>query len=817
MIVDKNLPTKHGNFLPGPLSFSYIQKLHAMIRNFIKTAVRNLVKNSLISFINIFGLSIAIGCVVVVYMFVDFAYSQDEFHENKENVFLVHSMIDRDGKRQAWGDSPAPLGEMMKTDLPQVERMVRVDHRAAVVKYEEKVFTEYIRFVDPGFLAMFTFPLSLGRKEALQDPSQVVISSGIASKYFGTQDPIGEQIVIIANDRKESFTVGGVAMPFPKTASFDFDVLIPFDRKFDFYSYEDPGDWTAFIGSTFIQLADPKDLGPIRDQMGKYLALQNAAEEDWPVQEYAFEPLSTLSLNSYRIRRDISGGTDPIAMTVMLVIGAFMITLACFNYINISISSATRRLKEIGVRKVVGGTKHQLVFQFIGENLVVCMFALLLGMIWARSLFAPWFDHQFSIGMELAFYESAEAWIFLSLLLFLVGVGSGAYPALYISSFKPVNILRGRQKFGKKNVFTRAFLTFQFVLSVITIVFGISFVQNAGFQLARDWGYDQSQTLVLPIDEKSTFTALKNDLVQNVNIIHVAGSEDHIGRSSGLRVIDIEGQKRQVRKIGVGYNYLETLDLRLKAGRFFEADRPTDIDQSVVINQTFMDHLGWEQAIDRTFKLNAKTYRVIGVVEDFHYYDFFDKIGPIFFQMVDEDRFEFISLRVKEGQIADTEAFVQQLWKEHAPDLPYTGFFQDQVFHDYFVQLKGHGRIMAFTAMLAVVLSCMGLFGLVSLNVATRMKEFSIRKVLGAGITALFNGVNKQYAGLITIACLLGLPASYFMVDLLLKEVYEYPMPMSAGPLILATICLFGVALLTVSSQVYKVIVANPVEALRNE
>lgn len=788
-----------------------------MIRNFIKTALRNLVKNPLISFINIFGLSIAIGCVLVVYLFVDFAYSQDEFHEKKESVFLLNCVMDRNGKEQVWGDSPAPVGEMMKADFPQIRRMVRVDDREVVMKYGDKVFREYVRFADAEFLDMFTFPLALGKKEALHDPSQVVISSLMAEKYFGSRDPIGEQIVIIANEKKESFTVGGVAEPFPKTASFGFDVLISFEKKFNLYHKESPDDWTDFIRATFIELNDPADIDLIHTQMEKYITLQNQAEEDWPVRAYVFEPLKILSQHSYRIRRDISGGTDPIAMTVMITIGAFMIVLACFNYINISISSATKRLREIGVRKVIGGTRGQLVFQFIGENLIICAFALLLGALWARALFAPWFDAQFSIGMELGFYESAEAWIFLSLLLVATGVGSGAYPALYISSFRPVNIFQGRQKFGKKNIFTRVFLTFQFVLSVITIVFGISFTQNADFQLARDWGYNQSQTLVLPIEDERTYTVLKNNLLQHADITGIAGSANHIGRSSGLRVIDINGEKHQVRKMAVGYNYLETLDLRLKAGRFFEETRPTDTDQSVVVNETFARNMDWDNPIGRSFNIDTATYHVIGVVEDFHYFDFFDKIGPVFFRMAEEDKFSFLSLRIREGQIAGTEAFVRELWKEQVPDLPYTGFFQDQVFDDYFTQLKGHGRIMAFTAMLGIVLSCMGLFGLVSLNVATRMKEFSIRKVLGAGVAALFNGVNKQYIGLLALACAVGLPVSYFLVDLLLKEVYEYPMPMSTEPLILATVCLFAVALFTVSSQIYKVVVANPVDALRNE
>ena len=788
-----------------------------MVKNFIKTAFRNLAKNKLISFINIFGLSMALSVGLVVYIFMDFAYGQDEFHENKESIFLLHNVVARDGAEEVWGDSPAPIGEMLKTDLPQVKDVARVESRRVVVKYEDKVFNEYVRFVDPSFLEMFTFPTTLGRKEALQDPSQVVISQLMAEKYFGERNPVGEQIVIIANDKKESFTIGGVAAPFPKNASFRFDMLLSFDKKITIYDDEDPNDWTKFIDATFVQLNDPQDIDLIRSQMDKYIALQNAADENWPAKAYVFEPLTTLSQNSYKIRGDISGGNDPAGSIVLITIGTFMMLLASFNYINISISSATKRLKEIGIRKVVGGTRRQLALQFIGENLITCFFALLLGGIWARTIIAPWFDSQFSIGLELNFYQEPEAWGFLIVLLLITGIGSGAYPALYISSFRPVNILRGRQKFGKKNTFTRLLLTFQFVLSMITIVFGVAFLQNGQYQQDRDWGYDQAQTLVVPVDNGKTYAALKNELLQRPGVLELAGSVNHIGRSVRLAVIDIDGQKHEIRQLDVGYDYLETLDVRLQKGRFFDEALVTDLEESAVVNQTFADNMGWEDPIGQSFGLDSLTYTVVGVVADFHYYNFNNEIEPAFFRMAKEDKFRYLSLKVGEGTISRTEAYVKELWKKYVPDKPYAAFFQDEVFDEYFHQLEGHGKVMSFTAILATILSCMGLFGLVSLNVAARMKEFSIRKVLGAGLAAIFNGINRQYLLLLVIASILGLPVSYWLLGLFFKEVYTYHMPLTMIPLLVSAVCLFGVALITVSSQIYKVMASNPVEALRNE
>ncbi|MEM6525711.1 MAG: ABC transporter permease [Bacteroidota bacterium] len=788
-----------------------------MVKNFIKTALRSLAKNPLISFINIFGLSLAVGCSLVVFIFVDFAFSQDEFHTNRENIFLIKNVVSRDGSEQVWGDSPAPIGPMMKEDLPEVAEMTRVDNRNVILKYEDKVFKEFVRFVDPQFLEMFSFDLKQGRAADLKDPSKIILSEAMAEKYFGEANPLGKQLVMVLNEKKESFVVGGVAAKFPKTASFRFNFLVHYSKMFTFYEDQDANDWTDFIAATFVQLHNPEDIDALTSKMDKYVKLQNAADEDWPAKAYPFEPLTTLSQNSHKIRGDISGGDDPVARLILISIAVFMIVLACFNYINISISSAAKRLKEIGVRKVIGGTRRQLVFQFIGENLIICVIALVLGGVWARAFFGPWFDSQFDIGLELNFYENINAWVFLMGLLFLTGFGSGSYPAFYISSFKPVNIFRGNQKFSKKGRFTRIFLTFQFILSIITIVFGIAFTQNAQYQRELDWGYNQDQTLVIPLEEGVNHEIIKNELAMQPGIISIATSAGHVGRSVGLSVIDVDDNKYEVRRMSVGYDYLETVGIRLKQGRFFERDRITDQDESVVINETFAQDFGWENPLEASFELDSTTYNVIGVVEDFHYFDFDDKIEPAFFRMSKDENTNFISARIEKGNIAKTEAFAEELWKKHVPDLPYNGFFQDEVFDYHFDELKGHARIMSFTATLAIILSCMGLFGLVSLNVTARMKEFSIRKVLGAGVGAIFNGVNRQYIWILTISCILGLPVAYVLVDSLFDEVYEYHMPLTIVPFVLAAIFLFIVALVTVSSQIYKVVVSNPVDALRQE
>jgi len=497
-----------------------------MLKNYIKTAIRNLLKNKLSSFINIVGLAIAIGCVMVVYVYVSWEYSMDKFHVNRDKIFLLTNEINRDGNIQVWGFTPAPIGPLLKQDFPQIEKMVRVDGRGGIFRYDDKVFNEFIRFVDPDFLKMFSFGLKWGNNDALFDKSKIVISENISTKYFGEENPVGKHITItFGSQTAESFEIGAVFEKFPNTSSFSFGIVANYDKIKVADTELDFDDWRDFISATFIQVKDPKDIEVISSKMDKYISIQNEARPDWPSQRYLFEPLTTLSLNSYKMGSSISSGDDATGRIVLSIIGIFMLTLACFNYINIAVVSASKRLKEIGIRKVIGGNKKQLVFQFLSENLVIALFSLILGVGFGYFMFVPWFDQLFSIGLEFNLFSDPQLWIFLLAILLTTGLVSGAYPAFYISSFHAVDIFRGNQKFGSKNLFSKIFLTFQFVLSFILIVGGIMFIQNAEFQKKRDWGYNQEQTLVIPVPDHAAYTQIKNKIIQNPNITSVAGSK----------------------------------------------------------------------------------------------------------------------------------------------------------------------------------------------------------------------------------------------------------------------------------------------------
>lgn len=788
-----------------------------MIRNYIKLALRSLTKNKLVSFINIFGLSTAIGVSITVFAFVDFEYNVDQIHENVDEIFIVGNVVERDGKEQLWGDSPAPIGAMLKQDYPQIKSVVRIDNRSLVFKYEDKVFNESCRFVDPGFMDMFTYPIEFGDKNALEDPSKIIISHDFSVKYFGDENPVGKQITMnFGEDRVGSFIIGAVARDFPPVYSFDFTILVHWDKKYDLYTDEDENDWKDFINATFIQLENKDDIEIINGGMDKYVTLQNQVDEDWPAKSYPTHPLSTFSINAYKWSGSISNGDEPTGRIILSILAGFLLVLACFNYMNIAIVSATKRLKEIGIRKTIGGSKFQLVRQFLIENIVMTVFALILGALIGKFVVLPWFNNQFGLGLVLDIFGNVRLWIFFVSLLLLVGLASGAYPAFYISSFKPADIFRGGLKISGKNRFTKVFLTFQFVLSLIAIVCGIIFVQNVKYQKGQDWGYDNENIYVVQVPSGESYRALRNRALQNPNILSVTGSGGLVGRSWGLAVIHKNDKKTEVRRIDIGPDYFESLDLRLVDGRTFKEALKSD-EQSVIVNELFVKRVGWDNIIDNTFFYDSTEYSIIGIVEDFHYQSFWNEIEPAMLRMVPEEDFRWLTANIRAGAGLEAVDFFEREWKELEPDLPYNGFFQDSVFDNYFNNIVGHSKLLGFSATLAVILSCMGLFGLVSLNVATRMKEFSIRKVLGAGPMSMFKRVNQQYIWLLIIATVIGAPLSYFVMNTFLDAVYKYHVPVNILSILLAVVMVFTVALLTVSSLVVKVVRTSPVNALRNE
>jgi putative ABC transport system permease protein len=788
-----------------------------VFKNYFKIAYRQILRNKLFSIIDIFGLSVAVGCSIVVFLFVDFWASMDSFHKNADQIFLVENVINRDGQISVWGDSPLPLGPAVKNDFPQVIRTVRIQTRGGVVRLGDKVFDERFMFVDEGFFEMFTFPLVAGSKDTLLNPNTLFMDEEMALKYFGDENPVGKQLTVRFGDKyQEEFFVGGVTKEHPENSSIRFKFLIPYEKRRDL-GLKDFNDWKRWTWATFVQVRNPGDIAAIKEQMEPYIRLQNEVNEDWSVEGYVFEPLTALSLNAHKVKGGISWGPHPTELVALSIFGIFLLLLACFNYMNIAIVSGTRRLREIGIRKVLGSNRVHLITQYIGENTLLCLFALILGTVLAKLFFIPSFSSLFDLPLKLDLLGNMHLSAFLVSMLALTSLGGSAYPAFYVSGFQPANILRGKQKPKGKSLFTRILLTFQFVLTFITVTTAVILFQNAKHQKNRDWGYNQNEVITVRLDGKKHYTIYRNEIDKNPDILQAAGSMIHIGRGYGGAVAEIAGTKYEIKCLFVGYDYLETMGIRLKQGRFFDRKFSTDLDQSIVINNKFAESMNWQNPLEKEIIIDKKTFFVIGVVDDFHYASFRTKIEPAIFRMAAEDTFNYLSVRVKPDAVPQTAEYLKETWERLIPDTPYRSFYQDEVFESYFKAQNNIIKLFSFTAAITLVIACMGLFGLVSISIDKRMREISIRKVLGATIANVVRIVNKEFVTVLLVSTVVATPLGYMLLKSLLDSYYEYHIPVALPPFVFTFAVIAVTSLITISSLIYKVAVSNPVDILREE
>lgn len=787
---------------------------YPMLKNYFKTSLRSLLKNPLTSFINIFGLSVAIGICIVVYSFLEFDHRIDHFHENKNSVYLVTYFGDMDGTLQEYGRTPRPLGEMLRIDLPQVKKVCRIEDGNVIVKRDEHVFAERVRYTDPTFLEMFTFPLKWGTSKSLTDANSIILSTEMSEKYFGEENPIGQQILIKFNEeRSKLFKVTGVAEPFPDAHIIEFSFLLNFENL----KMADPAynfnDWSAFINGTLIQVDNPSDLEVIKEKMKKYKALQNEVQEGWAVSAFAFHSIADLHLNSQNIREGISYDYSQEGRIGLPVIALFMLALACFNYINIAIVSASRRLKEIGVRKVIGANRGKVVLQFLAENVVVTTFALIVGVALAITIFLPWFIQINRQNMELSLTD-INLWLFLLAMLLFTALASGIYPAFYISKFEATKIFRGSVQFGKKNPLTKVFLCVQLVLACITITGAVMFTQNSSYQYNRSWGYNQTASLYVQVQDGLAFEQLEARLLQDPNVVEISGSKHHLGKAYASAVVRMPDHQYEVNELSIDANYFETMELHLIQGRNFQEHAEAD-KSKIIVNELFVKNLSIKDPINHEFEIDSMRYEVIGVVKDFHINSFYEKIQPTIFTLADQEEYRYITMKVKKEAQKETLERVKILWGSLFPETPFQGGFQEDIFHWFFEDVDTGQNFMQVIASIAVLLASLGLYGLVTLNVSGRVKEFSIRKILGASLKTLAANISKQYVLLTIVAMVIGAPVSYIMIEGMLNMLYAYPMPMTLSGIAISLAILMLVLSLVVFIQVRIVTKANPVEGLK--
>lgn len=789
-----------------------------MLKNFFKIALRNLYKQRLFAGFNILGISMGIACCIVVYLFIQNLYSQEAFHTNAPSIFMVNHVRTANGAPELWSPSPAAIGPALQTDLAEVKQFVRFDGTGTVVKYGDKVFNEYTRFADPAFFQVFSFALQDGSADPLRDPSGIVLSDQTARKYFGSAQAVGKQLTLLFDGKtKRSFTVRAVAAPFLHTASFSFDLMVNYAVGKDL-GWQD-NDWARQVDGTFIQLDSPASAAKVTQALKKYVKLHNDINHQVVINSFYLDNLRDISLNSHKTRHSFTSGTSPTGIIVLSVLASLVLFMACFNFMNYTIATSTTRFKEIGVRKVLGSTRKQLIRQFIGENLLTAGIALGIGILLADALFLPTFARlidYYQIDFHLV--DNWRLLVFLVMLMAGISLVSGLYPSLYISAFSPVSVLKGTQRIVGSNGLVRTLLVLQFGLSMFTVASAILTTQNAQFMRRMDVGYNQTALVVLRANGEQSFNQLRQAAAKLPEVVKMAGSQDQIGRTGDNTVmLEYETTRSVAELLHVSTEYVETLDLRLAEGRNFLTDSPADGENSIIINQAMVKSMGWQTAVGKRVRLQDKPYEVVGVVNDFNYRFFFIKIAPCVLKLNAPPDNRVLTMKVNTGDIARLSEVMKKAWHQAMPDVPYKISQQEDVYSNSYDESRRIKDVFTYVAILTLIISAMGLFALVSLNIAKKTKEIGIRKVLGASAFNIAKLLNREFLILITIAGAIFLPLAFFALKSLLDSVYAYHIPVAAWPFVYTLVVMLLLALVTIGAQVYKIATANPVKSLRTE
>lgn len=782
-----------------------------MLKSYFLIGLRNILKNKMISLFNIAGLSVAFGCVIVIFIFIEYNFSVDKFHVNGDRVFLITHTQENTGRD--YGTTPVMTGKFLKAEVPGIESMVRLQREnVTVVSKSGEPFHEYVTFTDPEYFNIFSFTLKWGQPASLSDPSKVIISDEVARKYFGNDNPIGENFELYLSDgRRISVSVSGVANPFPLKRSFDFNFLVNSDVLIA--GNADNESWNSFADATFIKMSAAGDINTILPALEKFQENYNTKNPDEQITAFGWEPLSTLASQAYRIRDVVTRGFGPPSGKIAFsIIGLLLITLACLNYINTATAIGVARLKEIGIRKVVGSARSSIIAQFMTENFIINLLSLLMGIFLAWSLLLPGFASLFQINLT---FDLSNLYLitFLTGILLLTSLLSGAYPALYVSRYKPVAILSGINKIGTRSIFSKVLLSFQFMFSFIYIVASILFISNETYQRNRDWGYDYKNLLIIQPDNESSYAYLKNELRNRADVQQITGANHHIGRAYDETLVKIDTFSVKVHRFDVDSLYLETLKIKLSEGASFSGMTGR---HDVVVNETFLRYAEWDYALDKTIVMNGETWYVKGVVKDFRYTDFQRRIEPVIFTMSSGESHNYLLARVKDVSNPQFTEFMKATWKAASPHEPYTAWQQEEIIDGYFILMAGHSKVMIFSAIVAVTLACLGLFGLVYLNIVARIKDYSIMKILGINTVSLIRQVSKIFIWFLIGAIFIGFPISVWMSQMLFRIVYTDHIPVTMSYPLIGAMLLIVMAGLTVSFLIIKLLRQNPVDALRN-
>ncbi|MFN7116219.1 MAG: ABC transporter permease [Saprospiraceae bacterium] len=801
-----------------------------MFQNYFRIALRHLTRNKIYSFINVFGLAIGLACFILITTYVLFELSYDRFHESGERIFRLTSVGSFGGEAREFSSTPTAAYPTFKREFPEVEMGVRIYDLSAfsprVVRYKDNLFEEKgFLYADSTFFNLFSFKVLRGNPNTvLDDINTVVLTESMVKKYFGNEDPMDKTITV---NGTQDYKVTGIVADPPANSQIKFDFIA------SFHSLENWREeiWGSANFITYLLLSNPNLAKPLEGKIRTYM--DKAMGENMPPGSfltYVLQPMTDVHLRA-RVEGGLEPGSDIRYVYIFGVIAILILAIACINYMNLATARAADRAREVGVRKVIGAFKTQLFQQFIGESVIITFLAMAIGLGLAYLLL-PFFNQVTDRQMTFIFTENPSALAGLLLLGLMVSLLAGSYPALLLSGFQPIKVLKGNFKTsGGAGQLRKALVVFQFAVSIFLIVGTLVVQGQLNFIQNQKLGYDKDQVLALPLTRNifNNLNAFKSELKSNPAIQNVTIASETPTFIQGGYSIWVEGKPQDfqmsIRAIATDKDFVKTLGMELVSGTdFTDADvAQVSMDSfelkkfHFILNESAVQNLGLtaENAIGKRANLNGRTGEIKAVVKDFYFESLHSAISPLAI-FIDNQQFNSIMVKLNGDNMTSTLDFIEQKWNQISPDRPFDYQFLDQEFDELYSTEQRTGKLASSFALLAIIIACLGLLGLSAFAAQQRTKEIGIRKVLGASVFDLMALLSKDFLLLVAISMLIAFPASWWAMTQWLSD-FAYRIEVSWWIFALAGVAALFIALMTVSSQAVRVATANPSDALRSE
>jgi len=800
-----------------------------MFKNYFKTALRNLTRNKVYSFINIIGLSLGLACSMLIILYVKDEVSYDRFHAGVSQIFRITSKsFDKKENKVNWNSNTGYLqGPRFTANIPGIQSFVRIQSQRLDIKKGTDITSHELLYVDSNFFSMFNFPLIEGNpKTCLRDPHSVVLSEDEAKKQFGTRQAIGKTVMMKDEDQFIPYIVTAVTKKCPQNSSIKFEILLPMQEPVA--DAQNSENWFNFFLNTFVILSPQADTKMVEANMKKFYdadtkeAIKSLTAKygpevaDWKA-DYQLQPMLDMHLNKeLGANNGLSDASNPVYSYILSGIAIFILLIASINFVNLTIARSVKRAKEIGIRKVVGGERKQLIIQFLGESILLCLFAFSLAVMIVQ-LILPVFNDLSNKALALSYLFDFGLVAGYFLLFLLTAFLAGFYPALVLSGFNPVQTLYSRFNLNGKNYLQKGLVVLQFSLASFLIIATFTIYEQFNYLTTEKLGYDDSNLVGVEKDHLTHDNAalFKTELLKNPNIVDVTfkngGSWGTVAKVNSDSTMEFAYET-------VDESYLRLLKIPILQGRNFSKDFAGDSSHSILVNETFVKKAGWKNPVGQlvNFWYNNEKYTVIGVVKDYHFESLNREIGPQLFTMKAGNIYGVSFIKIKPGTETASLKNIEQIFKRLFPAFPFTyAFKSEENFKNYQAEQKWK-QIMLFSAVLTIFISCIGLFGLSVLAAERRTKEMGIRKVLGASVNQVVTVLSKDFVKLVILALGIAIPLAWYAANKWLQN-YPYRIGLSWQIFALAGVLVIFIALATVSFQAIRTALANPVSSLRSE